>query len=247
MPIILVLQKQLRSLTWKSSLKFLCKLEYELLDGASAPELTAEHAVRREMCVCVWSLAAVSQPFSLSVRLQLLNLAFGVFIHTHTRPFNGTTWVSRYQKGRTNLDFTEARDSEWQWHQLGHMQVYTSLQTDNHDSTSPLSFYRLDALPTAHPTASKHWRHKWQQQMIWTANKRGWLPLISQKPVMEIGEHSLVFMKTFLMLLEPGYWTTPWFTMKTGVTVSGCSRCSDCQKSCTVVCALINFVLKLLT
>jgi len=33
--------------------------------------------------------------------------------------------VSRYQKGKTNLDFTEARDSEWQWHQLGHMQVYT--------------------------------------------------------------------------------------------------------------------------
>jgi len=40
--------------------------------------------------------------------------------------------VSRYQKGRTNLDFTEARDSEWQWHQLGQMQVCTSLQTDNH-------------------------------------------------------------------------------------------------------------------
>jgi len=32
----------------------------------------------------------------------------------------------------TNLDFTGARDSEWQWHQLGHMQVCTSLQTDNH-------------------------------------------------------------------------------------------------------------------
>jgi len=27
--------------------------------------------------------------------------------------------VSWYQKGKTNLDFTEARDSEWQWHQLG--------------------------------------------------------------------------------------------------------------------------------
>jgi len=25
--------------------------------------------------------------------------------------------VSRYQKGKTNLDFTEARDSECQWHQ----------------------------------------------------------------------------------------------------------------------------------
>jgi len=35
--------------------------------------------------------------------------------------------VSRYQKGKTNLDFTEARGSEWQWHQLGRMQVYTSL------------------------------------------------------------------------------------------------------------------------
>jgi len=27
--------------------------------------------------------------------------------------------VSRYQKGKTNLDFAEARDSEWHWHQLG--------------------------------------------------------------------------------------------------------------------------------
>jgi len=40
--------------------------------------------------------------------------------------------VGRYQKGKTNLDFTEARHSEWQWHQLGHMQVCTLLQTDNH-------------------------------------------------------------------------------------------------------------------
>ena len=44
--------------------------------------------------------------------------------------FSRTTWVSRYQKGKTNLDFTGARDSEWQWHQLGHMQICTSLQTD---------------------------------------------------------------------------------------------------------------------
>ena len=81
-------------------------------------------------------------------------------LHTHpfNGPFSGTTWVSQYQKGKTNLDFTEARDSEWQWHQLGHMQVCTSVQTDNHASTPPLSFYRLDALPAAQPTASKHWR-----------------------------------------------------------------------------------------
>jgi len=62
--------------------------------------------------------------------------------HTHTFnvPLSGTTRVSRYQKGKTNLDFTEARDSEWQWHPLGRMQVCTSLQTDNHANTSPLSF-----------------------------------------------------------------------------------------------------------
>jgi len=48
--------------------------------------------------------------------------------------------VSRYQKGKTNLDFTGSRDSEWQWHQLGRMQVCTLLQTDNHTSTPPLSF-----------------------------------------------------------------------------------------------------------
>jgi len=67
--------------------------------------------------------------------------------------------VNRYQKGKTNLDFTEARDSEWQWHQLDHMQVCTVLQTDSHASTPPLSFYRPDALPAAQPTASKHRRH----------------------------------------------------------------------------------------
>ena len=57
--------------------------------------------------------------------------------------------MSWYQKGKTNLDFTEARDSEWQWNQLGHMQVCTSLQTDNHASTPPFSFFtgRMPFLP----------------------------------------------------------------------------------------------------
>ena len=49
--------------------------------------------------------------------------------------------MSQYQKGKTNLDFTEVKDSEWQWHQLGHMQVCTLLQTDNHTSTTALSFF----------------------------------------------------------------------------------------------------------
>jgi len=50
------------------------------------------------------------------------------YIHTYICLFNGpfsrTTRVSRYQKGKTNLDFTEARDSELQWHQLGHVHLH---------------------------------------------------------------------------------------------------------------------------
>jgi len=84
--------------------------------------------------------------------------------HTHAHihftalwTLSGITWVIRYQKDKTNLDFTEARDSEWQ------QQICTSPQTDNNTNTPPLlkhhhpslSFYRLDALPAAQPTASK--------------------------------------------------------------------------------------------
>jgi len=66
---------------------------------------------------------------------------------------SGTTRVSWYQKGKTNLDFSEARDSEWQWHQLGHMQVCTSLETDNHTSTPPLKFF-TGQMPFLPPTNS---------------------------------------------------------------------------------------------
>ena len=84
-------------------------------------------------------------------------MTFVALTHTHTHPFNGpfsgTTWVSQYQKGKTNLDFTEARDSEWQWHQLGCMQVCTLLQTDNHTSTQTHLFLQAGC-PSCHPTNS---------------------------------------------------------------------------------------------
>ena len=80
----------------------------------------------------MWYFCQCTVPFILSTT------------HTHTHllngPLSGTTQVSRYQKGKTNLDFTETRDRVWQWHPLGHMQVCTSLQTDNHASIPPLSF-----------------------------------------------------------------------------------------------------------
>ena len=73
--------------------------------------------------------------------------------HPFNGPLSGTIRVSRYQKGKTNLDFTEARDGEWQWHQLGHMEVCTSLQTNNHASTPPLSFLQAGC-PSCRPTNS---------------------------------------------------------------------------------------------
>jgi len=72
--------------------------------------------------------------------------------HTHAlvwRPF------SQCQKGRTNRDFTEARDSEWQWHQLGSMQVCTSLQTDNHASTPPLTQIFTGRMPFLPPNQQR--------------------------------------------------------------------------------------------
>jgi len=63
--------------------------------------------------------------------------------------------MSQYPKVKTDQDFTEAKDRDWQWQQLDHMQVCTSLQTDNHASTRSINFYRPDALPANQPSASK--------------------------------------------------------------------------------------------
>ena len=61
--------------------------------------------------------------------------------------FSRTTWVSWHQKGKPFWILLEQEMMEWQWHQLDHMQIIcTLLQTDNHASKSPLSFYRPDAL-----------------------------------------------------------------------------------------------------
>ena len=80
--------------------------------------------------------------------------------HTHTHPFNGsfsgTTRVSRYQEGTTNLDFTEATDvsgSGISWAACKSAPRSRQLTTPTpHRSI----FYRPDALAVAQPTASKH-------------------------------------------------------------------------------------------
>ena len=92
------------------------------------PSITVETMHMSTSQACSGFPSARESPYSRSVSFAFTWLVLNVMphTHTHTHPFNGplsrTTRVSRYQKGKISLDFTEARDSEWQWHQLGHMQ-----------------------------------------------------------------------------------------------------------------------------
>jgi len=82
-----------------------------------------------------------------------------ILLHLFNSLFSRTTWVSRHQKGKPFWILMKQEMTGWQSHQLDHMHIIcNSLQTDNHASTSPLSFHRPDALPATQPTASKHWR-----------------------------------------------------------------------------------------
>ena len=89
-------------------------------------------------CCCCLTKLQIDSPFS-CVKVILIHPYWHKHTHPSNGPFSGTTRVSWYQDNKTNLDFTEARDSEWQWHQLGHMQVCTSLQTNNDASTPSLT------------------------------------------------------------------------------------------------------------
>jgi len=77
--------------------------------------------------------------------------------HTHTHPFNsalsGTTQVSQYQKGKTNLKQETVSGSGISW-------AMCKSAPHSRQITMPAShhsvFYRPDALPATQPTASKH-------------------------------------------------------------------------------------------
>jgi len=98
---------------------------------------------------CCASMVYAVAPFPSICQLLLL--------HPFNRLFSRTSWESRHQKSKPFCILLEQEMMGWQCHQLDHMQIIcTSLQTDNHARTSPLSFYTSDALPAAKPTASKH-------------------------------------------------------------------------------------------
>ena len=75
------------------------------------------------------------------------------YMHFKRLFFYRTTQLSRYRKAKTNLDFTEARDSEWQWHQLGHMQVCT-LSRQIAMPAYHCSVFLQAGCPSCHPSNS---------------------------------------------------------------------------------------------
>ena len=103
-----------------------------------------------------------------------------------------TARVGRYQKGKTNV-VTEARDSECQWHQLGRMQVCTSLQTDNHASSPPLRFF-TGRMPFLQPNQQRQntegtylfvdFLSRFRQciRQDYRSEWRGWIPVWRAQP-----------------------------------------------------------------
>ena len=76
-----------------------------------------------------------------------------LLLHTFNGPLSGTTQVSRYQKGKTNLGFTEVRGSGISWAicKSAHRSRQITTPAPHHSV-----FYRPDALPATQPTVSKH-------------------------------------------------------------------------------------------
>jgi len=87
----------------------------------------------------------------------VLGKVIGKSILTLLPPFNGlfsrTIRVSQHQKGKPFWILLEQEMMGWQWHQLDHTQIIcTSLQTDNHASTSRV--FLQAGCPSCRPTNS---------------------------------------------------------------------------------------------
>jgi len=81
--------------------------------------------------------------------------------------------VSRYQKGKTNLDFTEARDSEWQWHQLGRMQLSLHLAPDRKPRQHPTTQFFTGRMPFLPPNQQRQSTEGTKGEVNWKGDRRG--------------------------------------------------------------------------
>ena len=137
--------------------------------------------------ICMELLRGSRQPMTGPLQHTLATQRLGdrrrrtLLFHGHTHPFNGpflgTTQVSRYQKGKINLDFTEARNSWVAVASAGPYASLHSLQTDNHASTPPLGFLQAgcpSCLPTNSVKALKALLFFFFMDMEWITVHNNW-------------------------------------------------------------------------
>jgi len=117
----------------------------------------SQHAISLKCCIAVRNKP---HRYGRSFGVEEWSVLCKITKLRHTHPFNGafsgTTQVSQYQKGETSLDFTEARDSEWQWHCWAIRKSAPCSRQITTPAPHHSVVYRPDALPVAQPTASKH-------------------------------------------------------------------------------------------
>ena len=84
------------------------------MDGGSTLDHYTDHAVHTMLAVPInsWHYFDLFVFHNWIIHMCVLGIKYTYIPHPFNGPFSGTTQVSRYQKGKTNLDFTEARDSD---------------------------------------------------------------------------------------------------------------------------------------
>jgi len=125
-------------------------------------DVGSKHCFSLCLTACPWPCNShatfiIYYSFITLVCLKTPSVLLLILLHPFDSLFSWTTWVSWHQEGKPFWILVKQEMMGWQWHEVDHMLIiFTSLQTDNHASTSPVSFYRPDALPATQPTASKH-------------------------------------------------------------------------------------------
>jgi len=112
-----------------------------------------KHVLAEKNDTSVSSQTTITNNRSHAVKLNCM-ITTATTLHPLNGLFSRTTWISQHQKGKSFWILLEQEMIGWRWHQLDHMQIIcTLLQTDNHASTSSLSFLQAGC-PSCHPTNS---------------------------------------------------------------------------------------------
>ena len=81
--------------------------------------ITFGEVISKSLVSCFFDSQCINSNYILSAVTFMVETCYGLLkkchfkqlllqIHPFNSPFSGTTWESRYPKGKTNLDFTEA-------------------------------------------------------------------------------------------------------------------------------------------